>query len=93
MKLKYDFTIMDMGDEFAAVPVGDDAAKFHGMLKLNALSAEILELLKQETTPEAVHKYLKDKYPESTDEEIAHTLVDFLNTLFREGLLDNSNAK
>lgn len=78
---------MDMGDEFAAVPVGEDAAKFHGMLKLNKASAEILELLKEETEPMKIHEYLKNKYPDSTDDEIGHTLVDFLNKLLREGLL------
>ena len=87
MKLKYNFTVMDMGDEFAAVPVGDDAAKFHGMLKLNEASADILELLKEDTTPETIHKHLKEKYPDSTDSEIAHLLVDFLNKLISEGLL------
>ena len=87
MKLKYEFTIMDMGDEFAAVPVGDDAAKFHGMLKLNSTSADILEQLKDETNPTKIHKYLKEKYPDSTDDEIGHALVDFLNKLLREGLL------
>ena len=56
MKLKYDFTIMDMGEEFAAVPVGEDAAKFHGMLKLNAVSAEILKALKEDTDPAKVHR-------------------------------------
>lgn len=87
MKLKYEFTIMDMGDEFAAVPVGDDAAKFHGMLKLNAFSADVLSQIKEETTPEKVHAYLKEKYPESTDDEIGQALVGFLNALFRQGLL------
>ena len=89
MKLKYDFTIMDMGDQFAAVPVGDDAAKFHGMLKLNAVSADILEQLKEETDPVTVHKYLKEKYSDSTDEEIGKTLAAFLNRLLAEGLLDD----
>ncbi|MBO4433397.1 MAG: PqqD family peptide modification chaperone [Clostridia bacterium] len=88
MKLKYNFTVMDMGDEFAAVPVGDDAAKFHGMIKLNKESADIFELLKSETEPMEIHKYLKEKYPDSTDDEIGHTLVDFLDKLIREGILE-----
>lgn len=87
MKLKYDFTIMDMGDEFAAVPVGEDAAKFNGMVKMNAVSADIFEQLKSDTDPAKVHKYLKEKYPDSTDDEIGQTLVGFLNKLLREGLL------
>ena len=74
MKLKYEFTMMDMGGEIAAVPTGDNAQEFHGILK-------------EDTTPEKVHKYLKEKYADSTDEEIAEILVDFLNRLLREGLL------
>lgn len=89
MKLRYDFTVMDMGGEFAAVPVGEDAAKFHGMLKLNEASAFILEQLKEETTPDKVHRLLKEKYPDSTDDEIGNKLAPFLNTLLKEGLLED----
>ncbi len=87
MKLRYEMIIMDMGDEYAAVPVGEDAAKFHGMLKLNKESADILEKLKEETEPIKVHNYLKEKHPDMTDDEIGHMLVDFFNQLVREGLL------
>lgn len=87
MRLRYEFTIMDMGDEYAAVPVGDDAERFHGMLRLNDVSAEILELLREDTTPERVHAVLKERYPDSTDAEIGQSLVGFLNQLAREGLL------
>lgn len=85
MKLRYELVTMDMGDHIAAVPVGDNT--FHGMLKLNDVSADILEQLKTETTPQQVHAHLKEKYPDSTDQEIGETLVEFLNTLIREGLL------
>lgn len=87
MKLRYEIVTMDTGDEIVGVPTGDDAEKFHGILKLNDLAADILEQLKEETTPMKVHNYLKEKYPESTDKEIADALVEFLNQLVREGLL------
>ena len=87
MKLKYTFTTVNMGEEIVAVPVGDNAQEFHGVLKINDVAKDILEQLKEETTPENVHKYLKEKYPESTDKEIGETLVEFLNQLIREGLL------
>ena len=87
MKLKYEFTIMDMGDEYAAVPVGDDAEKFHGMLKLNKESANILEQLKEDTDSMTIHNYLKNKYPDSTDDEIEDILANFLGKLVKEGLL------
>ena len=89
MKLCYEFAIMDMGGEFAAVPVGEDADKFHGMLKLNEVSAIILEALKEDTTPMKIHLRLKEKYADSTDEEIAEQLVKFLNYLNHQKLLEN----
>ena len=87
MKLRYEMMIMDMGDEFAAVPVGDDAEKFHGMLKLNKESADILEQLREDTDSITIHNYLKNKYPDSTDDEIEDKLADFLGNLVKEGLL------
>ena len=45
MKLRYEFTMMDMGGEIAAVPTGDNAAEFHGVLKLNDVAKDILEQL------------------------------------------------
>ena len=87
MKLKYEFTMMDMGGEIAAVPTGDNAHEFHGILKINDVAQDILEQLTEDTTPGEVHKYLKEKYSDSTDEEIGEILVDFLNQLIREDLL------
>ena len=88
MKLKYEFTIMDMGNgDISAVPVGEGAEKFHGMLQLNKDSLEIFELLKEHTTPYKLHDYLKAKNSDATDQEIADALNPFLLNLLKEGLL------
>lgn len=87
MRLKYKFSMMDMGGEIAAVPVGDNANEFHGMLKVNDISADILSQLEEDTTPEKVHAYLVEKYPDSTKDEIGEQLASFLNQLISEGLL------
>ena len=87
MKLKYECTTWDTGVDIAAVPTGDNAQEFHGILKINDVAQYILEQLTEDTTPGEVHKYLKEKYSDSTDEEIGEILVDFLNQLIREGLL------
>lgn len=90
MKLRFQFTVMDMGNgEFAATAVGEDADKFHGMIKLNAVAADIFQQFQEDTTPEKVHAYLKGKYPESTDDEIGQTVVGVLNDLAHAGLLIN----
>ncbi len=87
MKLRYEFSVMKMGDEYNAVAVGENAEGFNGMLRMNDVSAEILELLKDETTPEEVHRILRERYPDSTDQEIGEALAAFLTQLSREGLL------
>lgn len=87
MKLRYEFSVMEMDGEYMAVPVSENAGSFNGMLRMNEVSAEILDLLKEDTTPEAVHRILRERYPDSDDREIGETLTAFLNQLIREGLL------
>lgn len=87
MKLRYEFSVMEMDGEYMAVPVGENAGTFNGMLRMNEVSAEILDLLKEDTTPEAVHRILRERYPDSDDREIGEALTAFLNQLIREGLL------
>ena len=87
MRLRYNFAIMEMDGEIAAVPVGDNCNEFHGMLKINDVSAEILRLLSEDTTPEKVLEALLNKYPEATDQEVGEQLAAFLNKLIAEGLL------
>ena len=87
MRLTVEMAVMEMDGERSAVAVGADSAKFRGMLRLNESSAEIIKLLAEDTTPEAVHQALCEKYPESTRDELGYMLADFLNQLLREGLL------
>ena len=87
MKLRYEFSVMEMDGEYMAVPVGENAEQCNGMLRMNDVSAEILDLLKEDTTPETVHRILRERYPDSDDREIGEQLAAFLNQLVREGLL------
>lgn len=87
MRLRYKLSMMDMGGEIAAVPVGEDAGQFRGMLKVNDIAADILKQLEEETTPEAIHAYLMQKYPDYTVDEIGNELAAFLTQLLHEGLL------
>jgi len=87
MRLAVEMAVMDMDGEWSAVAVGEDSAKFHGMLRLNESGAEIIKLLAEDTTPEEVHQTLCELYPDSTRDELGHMLADFLNQLAREGLL------
>ena len=73
MKLKCTFEPVDMGEETIMVPVGAGAAHIHGIIKLNKAGQEIVELLKEETSEEAITNTLVKKF--DNDREILKEYV------------------
>ena len=88
MKLLYNLEIMEMGDEFVAVPVGDDGSRSHGMMRMNQDAAEMLQLIQEHRSPEDVLKELMQRYPDAEKDDIGQALCEFLNRLISEGILD-----
>ena len=88
MKLLYDFEIMDMGEEYVAVPVGESAGKLHGMMRMNKDAAELLELIQQYNKPEDVLEEILRRDPDLEKEDAGWELCNFLNRLIAEGILD-----
>lgn len=86
MKLKYTFEMMEVDEQTMAVPVGDGAEEFHGILKLNDSAAAILELLKEDTTLEAVTEKLLEQF-DSSKEEMEEYVTDYVNQLKEAGLI------
>lgn len=87
MKLKYTFEMMELDDQQMAVPVGEGADEFHGILKLNGSAAEILKLLKEDTTEEAVTAALLEKY-DAQEEELRKYVHDYINELKEAGFVE-----
>ncbi len=88
MKLLYDFEIMDMGEEFVAVPVGEGAGKIHGMIRMNKEAAEMFQLVKDNRQPEDALEELLRRYPDLEKDDAAWDLCNFMNRLIAEGVLD-----
>ncbi len=86
MKLKYTFEMMEIDDQLMAVPVGDGADEFHGILKLNASAASIFELLKEEKSEEEIVEALKEEYEDS--KELTSYVHEYLGQLKEEGFLE-----
>lgn len=86
MKLKYEFETTELGDEIIAVPVGDNARNFSGVINLNASAAAILKLLREDTTVEQIVSALLEEY-EGTKEEITAYVEKVINKLRAEDLL------
>lgn len=89
MKLKYDFEIVNAGEETVAVAVGDSADVFHGVIKLNETGKLIFENLKNEKTAEEIVNALFEKYNATDRETIENAVNDFLKKLGEAELLIN----
>ena len=92
MRLAVEMAIMNMDGEISAVAVGEDSARFHGMLRLNEVAADIITILNLSRKYNGISfnnlvKSLQTKYTDSTPEEIAKTTEEFLEILYQEGLL------
>ena len=86
MQIKYTFEMMQLGDETVAVPVGKDAASFHGVVKLNDTAAFIFNHLKEQISEEEILDALEKEY-EATREELAADLHKCLADFQEKGLL------
>ena len=88
MRLAVEMAVMRMDGEISAVAVGEDSAKFHGMLRLNDEAADIITLLGfGNISLDNLVKSLQTKYKESSYDEIKAFTEEFLNQLRQEGLL------
>lgn len=87
MKLKYLLEATELDDELICVPVGPGAEEVQGVLKLNASGYEIVKLLENDTTPDAIVDALAAKY--QTDRATLENYVaKFVNALRESGMME-----
>ena len=86
MKRSSNFLLQDVAGTLVAVPVGETAMAFKGVLTLNAVGAYIWELLENEQTEQTLTDALVERY--EVDAERAHAdVVAFLGKLQEAGAL------
>ena len=86
MKLKSDFVSYCNDGENLLVPVGNSTG-FHGVVRGNHVFGEILELLRQETTEQAIVSALKTRY-DAADGAIEQDVAKALSQLREIGAID-----
>lgn len=88
MRLSDGFITHDSEDEQIMVAVGENADRFHGIIKNNATAAFIVECLKNDTTEENIIDEILEKY--DIDRETAtkdvHSVITNLKTV---GVIDD----
>lgn len=87
MKLKYEFETTELGDQIIAVPVGENATDFKGVITLNEYGAAILNRMKEETTVDKIVDSLLEEF-DGTREELSAYVEKFAEKLRSEELLD-----
>ena len=80
MKLKKEFITHMDGDQQMMV---DTSAKFSGLLRSNKTAAEIIEMLKTDTTEEKIVAAMQKKYdvPETTLKTDVHKIIETLRSV------------
>ncbi|MCF0106124.1 MAG: PqqD family protein [Holdemanella sp.] len=86
MKLKYEYETIEIDNEIVAVPVGESASKTKMMLRLNKSAAEVLELLKEDTTIDSIVEQLKSKYDTPAD-KIKAFVEEYIQELINKGIV------
>ena len=87
MKIKNDFIVKEISDSTVVIPVGNRVADFNGMLNLNETGVFLFNLLKNDTTIEALVQSLVDEY-EVTKEKANEDVITFVNKLKEADIIE-----
>lgn len=86
MKLKYKMGVQHILDFWAAVPVGEDAKRYSGVMSLNETAKDMIEMLNDEITEDEMVSRLLAEY-DVTEEELRPHVRELLDKLRAENLL------
>ena len=86
MKLKGEFMVREVAGELLAIPVGQTALEFNGMVGLNEVSALIWKGLQEGNTKEAILETILGEF-DVPRQEAAADLEQFLQALRSNDLL------
>ena len=86
MRLKYTFDKMELNDQIVAVPVGDNADNYHGVVKMNETANAIFNLLAEDTTEEAIVEAMEKEY-DLSKEILADDVMHYVQEFREKGML------
>lgn len=87
MKTENKFVIRQLGEEYVVVPVGENAQKFQGMIRLNESGALLWRELEKGVSREQMAQALQKEY-EVSESKAQEDVRRFLQKLEEAGILD-----
>lgn len=88
MRIKGEFLLREVAGEILAIPVGNTALKFNGMICFNAVSELIWKGLQAGESKDSILNRILEAY-EVTREEASADLEEFLSRLRENDLLED----
>ena len=92
MKIKTGFELVEVAGEYIAVPVGQRANLFKGVVALTDAGAFLFRYMKQDRSEEELLKKLIDEYDVTAD-TARKDVEGFLNKMLKLGLVENLNKE
>lgn len=89
MKLKGTYILSEVCDEIVAVPVGDAAAEFSGVIRLNKTGAEIFRCLQAEMKEAQIVEALLEKFDGIDRKRASEDVQNVLKQLEEAGIVGN----
>ena len=87
MKIKKDFELVELGDEYLIVPVGEKATSFQGVVALNTEAAFLLKKMKTDISIDELISTLIQEYGLAYN--IARRdIEEYLNKLYGLGVIE-----
>lgn len=87
MKISDGWTITELAGEYVAVPVGEKASDFKGIVRLNETGLDIWNGLSEGLSCEEISQRLLDEYEGLAPEKAKETVQSVVEKLNKEGLL------
>jgi hypothetical protein len=87
MKIKSNYVLREVGDQFVVVPTGIEAIKFNGIITLNKTGKRLFKQLQEEVSETNLIDYLQSVY-DVDKTKASEDVLDFINILKDNDLLD-----
>ena len=86
MRLKYSYEIMEVEGQRFAVPMEEDADGFNGVIKLSKTAQAIFELLREDTSEEAIVEAMSQRF-DAERNVLAADVHRMISQLQQKGIL------
>jgi len=87
MKIKKNYVLKEIADQYVVVPVAEEAIRFNGIISLNKSGKRLWEQLQANKTELELIEYLQSVY-EVTFEQAEVDVLKFIDTLKANNLLE-----